>query len=295
MQVVILCGGLGTRLRDVAEHLPKPMVPIGEKPILWHILRGFAHYHFNQFVLCLGYQSWLIKRYFLDYHLTGADFSLDLSQPHAIEPHSAPPAEDWRLTFAETGLDAQTGCRIKRIERFITGDDFIVTYGDGVGDIDLNRLLDFHHSHGKLATITAVRPPSRFGEIETLGQQVVSFNEKPVVSRGRINGGFMVFKRKFLRRLSDEPSLSLEQEPLMSLARDGELMAYEHDGFWHPMDTSRDHRVLNDLWSSGQAPWKTWNDLPKRPPYLARRREAVAVGAGSASEPLVRPLPRKPR
>jgi glucose-1-phosphate cytidylyltransferase len=276
MQVVILCGGQGTRLRDVAEHLPKPMVPVGGRPILWHIMTGFARHGFTRFVLCLGYQSWLIKRYFLDYHLAGTDLTVDLSAPDRFRLHGPVPAEDWQVTLAETGADAMTGCRVKRVEKYIDGDDFLLTYGDGVADVDLDRLIEFHRSHGRVGTVTAVRPPGRFGEIEVESGQVVEFNEKPVVSRGRINGGFFAFRREFFDRLRDDPDLVLEQEPLIQLARDGELMAYEHDGFWHPMDTARDHRYLNDLWAGGEAPWLG---------------EPVAVGAGRA-EPS---LPRKSR
>src|SRR5262245_18176778 len=186
MEVVILCGGQGTRIRDVADHVPKPMVPVGGRPILWHIMKGFARHGFRRFVLCLGYQSWVIKRYFLDYHLAGADFSLDLGNPEKVQLHGPAAAEDWHVTLAETGLDAQTGCRVRRVEKYLTGDRFFLTYGDGVSDVDLTRLLAFHRSHGRTATVTAVRPPGRFGEIELTGGRVTEFNEKPVVSRGRI-------------------------------------------------------------------------------------------------------------
>jgi glucose-1-phosphate cytidylyltransferase len=288
MEVIILCGGMGTRLRDVADHIPKPMVPIGDRPILWHIMKGYAQFDLRRFVLCCGHLSGVIKRYFLDYHLAGSDFTLDLSAPERVRIHAPVPTEDWQVTLAETGLDAQTGCRIWRASKYLTGDRFMVTYGDGVADVDFDKLLDFHLSHGRTATVTAVHPPSRFGEIEVNGRQVVEFNEKPNVSRGRINGGFFVFERRFLDRLNDDRTLVLEKEPLMQLARDGELMAFPHHGFWHPMDTSRDYRYLNDLWESGEAPWKTWD---------ARAEPRDAVLAGTA--PLVaatgeRP-PRKPR
>lgn len=259
MQVVILCGGQGTRIRDVADHIPKPMVPIGGRPILWHIMKGFARHGFRRFVLCLGYQSFVIKRYFLDYHLGNSDFSLNLANPEKVQLHGADATEDWHVTLAETGVDAQTGCRVFRAGKYLTGDRFFLTYGDGVADVNLTRLLDFHEQHGRTATVTAVRPPGRFGEIELSGAEVTEFNEKPNVSRGRINGGFFVFERRFLSRLRDDATLVLEQEPLINLARDGELMAYPHDGFWQPMDTARDHRYLNDLWNSGEAPWNTWD------------------------------------
>lgn len=280
MKVVILCGGQGTRLRDVAEHLPKPMVPIGGRPILWHIMKGFSHFGFSRFVLCLGYQSWIIKRYFLDYQLAHSDFTLTIGNGRP-QLHGPEPTEDWQITLAETGAEAMTGCRVKRIEQYIGNDEhFMLTYGDGVADVDLTALVEFHCSHGKLGTVTAVHPPGRFGEIELDDGLVTEFNEKPNVSRGRINGGFFVFRRAFLDRLVDDPTLVLEQDPLIQLARDGELMAFEHDGFWQPMDTPRDHRVLNDLWER-DAPWRTWD------------REAVTVGAPEAKGR--KRLPRKPR
>ena len=261
MQVVILCGGHGTRIRDVADDVPKPMIPIGGRPILWHIMKGYAEQGFTDFVLCLGHQSWVIKRYFLDYHLAGADFSLRLGRPAEARVHGADTAEDWHVTLAETGLDAMTGCRVKRAEKYVTGDTFLLTYGDGVADVDVRRLLAFHQAHGKVGTVTAVQPPGRFGELELEGRRVAEFSEKPLLARGRISGGFFVFGRAMFDRLEDDPALVFEQEPLMRLARDGELMAYPHDGFWHPMDSSRDYQFLNELWASGRAPWKTW-DVP---------------------------------
>ena len=292
MDVVILCGGQGTRIRDVADHIPKPMVPIGGRPILWHIMKGFARHGFRRFILCVGYQSWVIKRYFLDYHHAGADYSLDLANPEKVHLHGSDASEDWHVTLAETGIDSQTGCRVFRAAKYLSGERFFLTYGDGVSDVDLTQLLDFHVSHGRTVTVTAVRPPSRFGEIELFGEQVVEFNEKPVVSRGRINGGFFVCERHFLERLRDDPSLVLEQEPLIQLARDGELMAFPHDGFWQPMDTSRDHRYLNELWANGKAPWNTWHGVDdKRAPELALVGNGPAVGEPVA----LADLPRKPR
>jgi glucose-1-phosphate cytidylyltransferase len=291
MQVVILCGGLGTRLRDIAEQLPKPMVPIGQRPILWHIMKGLATQGLREFILCLGYQSWIIKRYFLDYHLAQADLRIDLSRPDAVRLCEADPAEDWTVTLAETGYDAQTGCRVKRIEKYLTGERFLLTYGDGVADVDVQALIRFHQSHGRLATVTAVRPPGRFGEIDLDGGRVVSFNEKPTVSRGRINGGFMILQRAVLDRLRDDPALVLEQEPLMQLARDGELMAYEHDGFWHPMDTSRDYRILNDLWNTGHAPWRIWPEPPATPTAAPATATLAAAVAAPATATLAGPAP----
>jgi glucose-1-phosphate cytidylyltransferase len=258
MQVVILCGGQGTRIRDVAHDIPKPMIPIGDRPILWHIMKGFAGHGFNQFILCLGYRSWDIKRYFLDYHLGAADLTVELKAPGRMRIHGSA-REDWSVTLVETGADAMTGCRVKRIEKYITGEHFLLTYGDGLADVNILRLVDFHRRHGKIGTVTAVSPPSRFGEIEIEGDRVREFMEKPVEARGRISGGFFVFQRKFLLRLKDEADLILEYDPLRQLAADDELRAYNHDGFWHPMDSSRDHRFLNELWSKGRAPWNTWD------------------------------------
>ena len=258
MQVVILCGGQGTRIRDVADDVPKPMIPIGGRPILWHIMKGFAHHGLTDFVLCLGYKSWVVKRYFLDYHLANVDFSMHLLCPEEVHIRGPALDEDWHLTLAETGADAMTGCRVKQVEKYITKNTFLLTYGDGVADVNVPRLLDFHKAHGKIGTVTAVRPPGRFGEIELDGNQVVEFSEKPLLSRGRINGGFFVFNRDIFDRLEDDPGLVLEQAPLRDLARDGELMAFPHNGFWQPMDNSRDFRCLNELWNEGRAPWKTW-------------------------------------
>jgi len=258
MQVVILCGGQGTRIRDVADDIPKPMIPIGERPILWHIMRGFAQYGFKEFILCLGYKGWVIKRYFLDYHLANSDFSFLLGAPEERTLHGTIPEEDWQVTLADTGLETMTGCRVKRIERYVKGDEFLLTYGDGVSDVNLRQLVEFHRGHGKIGTVTAVRPPGRFGEIDLEGHQVTEFNEKPLLARGRISGGFFVFKRRIFERLRDDPGLILEHGPLIQLARDGELMARPHDGFWQPMDNSRDYSYLNELWDNGNAPWKTW-------------------------------------
>jgi glucose-1-phosphate cytidylyltransferase len=255
MQTVILCGGMGTRIRDVADDIPKPMITIGDRPILWHIMRTYAAHGLNQFVLCLGYKSWSIKKWFLDHRLSSADFTFSTADPDAIEVHARGAVEDWRVTFAETGLNAMTGCRVKRAEKYIAGDTFLLTYGDGVCDVDIADLLRYHRGHGKLATVTAVRSPGRFGEIEIRGSRVAAFREKPSFAPGRISGGYFVFQREVFARLADDESLVLEHGPLADLAADGELMAYPHDGFWHPMDNSRDYQHLNALWASGQAPW----------------------------------------
>lgn len=261
MQVVILCGGQGTRIRDVANDIPKPMIPIGGRPILWHIMQSYARHGFTDFVLCLGWKSWTIKRYFLDFHLADVDFSLRLGAPDELEVHDRLNESHWTVTLAETGEDAMTGCRLKRVEKYIRGDRFLLTYGDGVSDVDLTELAAFHRAHGKIGTVTAISPPSRFGEMEINGPRVVQFMEKPLTARGMINGGFFVFEREFLDRLDDDPALVLELGPLTSLAEDGQLMAYAHRGFWHAMDSSRDHAHLNRLWSEGSAPWRTWDTI----------------------------------
>ncbi|HTU17691.1 MAG TPA: glucose-1-phosphate cytidylyltransferase [Gemmataceae bacterium] len=258
MQVVILCGGQGTRIRDIADDIPKPMIPIGTRPIVWHIMKIYAQHGYTDFILCLGHKSWTIKSFILNYHLTDADFSVTLGSSPAIEVHGPDHTDNWKVTLVETGAQAMTGRRLKRVEKYLTGDTFLLTYGDGVADVDIGKLLSFHHEHGRIGTVTAVRPPGRFGEIDLNGPQVVGFNEKPLASRGWISGGFFVFQRSFLDRLSDDENLVLEQEPLAELARDGQLMAYRHNGFWHPMDNSRDYHYLNKIWAEGKAAWCTW-------------------------------------
>jgi glucose-1-phosphate cytidylyltransferase len=255
VQVVILCGGQGTRIRDVADDVPKPMIPIGGQPILCHIMKWYAAAGFKDFVLCLGYKSWAIKQFFLDYHLAQTDITVALGANPSVCIHNASDTQDWRVTLAETGSSTMTGGRVKRIEKYIQGDSFMLTYGDGLADIDLHELLEFHRRHGRLATVTAVRPPGRFGELDVDDGRVVNFAEKPVLSRGYINGGFFVLQRDFFKRLSDDPGLILEQTPLAELTEDGELAAFAHHGFWHPMDNSRDYRYLNELWDQKKAPW----------------------------------------
>lgn len=264
MQVVILCGGQGTRIRDVADDVPKPLVPIGGKPILWHIMKGFAHQGFDDFILCLGYKSGLIKRYFLDYQAAQSDFSLRLAAPDQVQMLGAPALENWQVTLAETGHETLTGGRIQRIRKYLTGDVFFLTYGDGVADVSLDKLLEFHHDHGRIATVTAVQPSGRFGELAFDGDRVTAFDEKPVRARGWINGGFFVLTRRVFDYLSDDPALAFEAGPLQKLAAEGELMAFRHEGFWQPMDNSRDYQFLNGLWNEGRAPWKIWGDADVR-------------------------------
>lgn len=261
MKVVILCGGYGTRIRDVADDIPKPMIPVGGRPILWHIMKYYAHWGHTDFVLCLGYRGQVLKDFFLNYKAMTSDFTLKLGQPDSIAYHSQHDESDWHVTLVDTGLKAMTGARIRRIRRFIGDDEvFMLTYGDGVGDVDLDALLRFHRAHGKLVTVTGVRPPGRFGElnIDTKGS-VVEFNEKPQSVGGRISGGFFVCQREFLDRLGDNEDLVLEQEPMRELVRDGQLMMYEHDGFWQPMDTYREYTLLNQLFDEDRAPWMLWS------------------------------------
>ena len=261
MKTAILCGGRGIRLREVADLLPKPMVHVGAKPILWHIMKIYGSHGFNEFVLLLGYKGDVIREFFYNFALHTADVTIDLSRTDAgrLMFHSAP-SEPWKVTMADTGEDAMTGARIWNSRRYFQdADAFMVTYGDGVGDIDIRCLLEFHRAHGKIATITGVRPPGRFGELQTEDGLVRTFNEKPQVTGGLINGGFFVFNREFIGSyLNDREDLVLEQEPLAQLVSDRQLMVFPHTGFWQPMDTPREHQLLNDLWASGKAPWKTW-------------------------------------
>ena len=263
MKVIILCGGQGTRIRDANELLPKPLLPIGDRPMVWHIMRSYAAHGFTDFVLALGFKGWLIKEYFLNYRSMNADLRVSLGRHDAVEVLNRRATEDWSVTLAETGEATMTGGRVASLRRYVGGDDlFMVTYGDGVSDVDIGKLVAFHRSHGKIATVTAVHPPGRFGELGIRDGMVREFNEKPQTTLGFINGGFMVFdaKRVWDYLPGDDPGLVLEVEPLQGLAAAGELVAYEHHGFWQPMDTLREYTVLNNLWASGNAPWKTWND-----------------------------------
>jgi glucose-1-phosphate cytidylyltransferase len=261
MKIVILCGGYGTRLTGAGIDLPKPMVPIGDRPIVWHIMRGFSTWGFNDFVLCLGYRSDVFKQYFINLtHMVG-DVSVDHSVPERPTLPKQLEEMGWKITLAETGLNSMTGHRVRRISQYIPVKDdiFAVTYGDCITDLDFRKVVEFHRSHGKLATVTGVHPPSRFGELSiAIDGRVNAFNEKPQTSGGWISGGFIVFSREFLQHLSEDPKLMLEQGPLQRLAREGELMAYCHDGFWHCLDTPHDYRRLNEMWESGDIPWAVW-------------------------------------
>lgn len=266
MKAVIICGGQGTRIRDAAEQLPKPMLPIGGRPILWHIMKSYATFGINEFVLCLGYKGWLIKEYFINYRAMNMDCTVQLGK-HAAIDFNGSHVEDWKVILAETGELTQTGGRVSAIRRYVEDDGvFLMTYGDGVANLDIRKLLLFHHAHGKIATVTAVRPPSRFGELHLDGTTVREFNEKPQAESGFINGGFFVFDaRRVWDYLDSNPATVLEREPLQRLAADGELVAFEHPGYWQPMDTPREYALLNELWNTGRAPWKSWEDpVPSR-------------------------------
>ena len=258
MKVVILCGGYGTRLKEAAEFKPKPMVEIGGKPILWHIMKIYAHYGFNEFILCLGYQGEQIKRYFLDYNVINNDFTVSLGEKKNIKFHTNHVESQWKVTLVDTGEQAQTGARLKGIEKYITEDSFMLTYGDGVGNINIRKLLAFHRSHGKIGTVTGVRPSSRFGELILDGNKVQRFNEKPQTTFGYINGGFFVFRKEFFRYVTDNLDCRLEGKPLEQLVTDDQFHVYCHDGFWQCMDTKRELDSLVALWHESQAPWKIW-------------------------------------
>lgn len=258
MKVVILCGGFGTRIRDVADNIPKPMIPIGRYPILWHIMKYYASYGHWDFVLCLGYKSQVIKDFFLNYEAHTKDFTITLGRGGSVQFHTDHDETDWRVTLAETGLDTMTGARVARIRKYVGNEEFMLTYGDGVGDVDLDRLLAFHRAHGKVLTVTGVRPPGRFGELVGRSGQVIEFNEKPQATGGRISGGFFVASPKLFDYLDDQESLVLEQEPMRQLVARDQLMMFEHDGFWQPMDTGREYQLLNMLYEQGKAPWVRW-------------------------------------
>lgn len=260
MKAVILCGGQGTRIRDANELLPKPMLPIGGKPIVWHIMKMYAQHGVREFVLCLGYKGWIIKEFFLNYRAMTTDCTVTLGRHDAIEFHGSHDEEDWKVTLAETGEATMTGGRVAAVRRYVEGDDlFLLTYGDGVANVDITRSIAFHREHGKIATVTAVRPPGRFGEMMTENSRVVEFNEKPQASEGFINGGFFVLDaQRIWDLLGNDPQTIFEREPLRRLAREGQLCAYPHTGFWQPMDTAREYGLLNDLWAAGKAPWKSW-------------------------------------
>lgn len=255
MKVVLLAGGLGTRISEESHLKPKPMIDIGGRPILWHIMKMYAAHGLTDFVICCGYKGYVIKEYFANYVLHSADITVDMKEDRITYHQSN--AEPWRVTMVDTARDTMTGGRLKRVGDYV-GERFCMTYGDGVSDVDISALVAFHDSHGKSATVTSVVPPGRYGalEIDAKGK-VERFVEKPHGDAGLINGGFFVLERSVLDRIEDDAT-PFERAPMESLAADGELMAFSHDGFWHPMDTLRDRTHLEALWASGKAPWRTW-------------------------------------
>lgn len=256
MKAVILAGGLGTRISEESHLRPKPMIEIGGRPILWHIMKLFSHYGFNDFVVCLGYRGYMVKEYFANYVLHNADITVDLGKG-SVEYHTTK-TEPWRVTLVDTGQESMTGGRLKRVADYLEPDEpFFLTYGDGVADVDLAALAAFHRAHGRDATVTAVAPPGRFGALDIVEGQVQRFIEKPPGDQGLINGGFFVLDPKVISRIEGDAT-TFELEPLMGLARDGQLMAWRHDGFWAAMDTLRDKNNLEALWASGEAPWRVW-------------------------------------
>lgn len=257
MKAVILAGGLGTRISEETSMRPKPMVEIGGKPILWHIMKMYSHHGIRDFVVCCGYKGYVIKEYFANYfmHMSDITFDIEANQMHVHHRR----AEPWKVTLVDTGEESMTGGRLLRVSEYVRDDEaFCFTYGDGVGDIDIRASIEFHQAHGKSATVTATYPPGRFGALDIRDRQVESFQEKPRGDGGMINGGFFVLSPRVIRYLQNDATV-WEREPLNQLAADGELMAFEHAGFWQPMDTLRDKYLLEDLWSSGKAPWKTWS------------------------------------
>ena len=250
MKVVILCGGKGTRMREETEFRPKPMVEIGERPILWHIMKAYARSGFNDFVLCLGYKGEIIKEYFYHYAVRNCNLTVNLRDGSASF-YGRESIPDWRITMVETGAETMTGARIKRIEPYIDGDTFFLTYGDGVTDLNIKNVLEFHESHGRIGTVTGVSPPSRYGELHIEKNRVLSFKEKPERAEGSINGGYFVFSRDFFAYLDEKEDCVLEREPLERLAGDDQLRVYHHSGFWQCMDTYRDYKFLESLWRSG--------------------------------------------
>ena len=256
MKAVILAGGLGTRITEETHLKPKPMIEIGGKPILWHILKMYSSHGVNEFVICCGYKGYIIKEYFANYFLHMSDVTFDMAE-NRMEVHQRN-AEPWRVTLVDTGENTLTGGRLKRIENYIDKDEaFCFTYGDGVSDVNIRASIEFHQRHGKMATITAVQPPGRYGALDRTGDTVTGFTEKPRGDGGLINGGFFVLSPKCLNLITGD-HISWEGEPLTQLAKMGELMAFEHSGFWQPMDTLREKNLLEELWASGNVPWKTW-------------------------------------
>ena len=258
MKVVILAGGRGTRISEESIVKPKPMIEIGEYPILWHIMKYYSHFGFNDFIICCGYKGYMIKEYFADYYLHHADVTFDFRNNSEMTVHNHV-AEPWKVTLVDTGLNTQTAARIKRVQKYIGNEPFMLTYGDGVADVDLDKLVEFHNSHNKIGTMTAIQPGGRFGVLGIDDQMTItSFMEKSKEDGGWVNGGFMVLNPEVFDYIDDFADEMFEEGPLERLASDGELMAYKHNEFWHCMDTMRDKIVLNGLWENDNAPWKKW-------------------------------------
>ena len=255
MKVALLAGGFGTRLAEETDHVPKPMVEIGGKPMLWHIMSTYAHYGHNDFLVACGYKGEVIKEYFHNFFIHNNDYIVNLQDGDTKLLNSG--SIDWRVGVIDTGQNTMTGGRLLRLRRFLEGERFMITYGDGLGSIDIQALLDFHESHGRLATVTAVRPPSRFGALQIEGDTVKQFSEKPQVQEGWINGGYFIFEPEIFDYISDDSTI-LEREPMERLAAEDQLLAFRHEGFWQPMDTLREKRLLESLWQSNEAPWKVW-------------------------------------
>lgn len=271
VKAVILAGGKGTRLSEETVTLPKPMVEVGGRPILWHIMKIYAAHGINDFVICLGYKGLKIKEYFMNYALHNVDITIDTRGGMQLHQEAA---EDWHITLAETGEETMTGGRLRRVRRYLNDSDlFCMTYGDGVSDINIGASIDFHKKHGKLATVAAVRPAARFGSLDIHDGKVRHFFEKPVTEGGYINGGFFVLSPKVIDYIDGDETL-WEKKPLETLGRDGELMAFKHDGFWQPMDTLRDRTHLEEMWAAGKAPWKIWNDVKPQDIAGGKRQKA---------------------
>lgn len=257
MKVVILAGGFGTRISEQSHLIPKPMIEIGEKPILWHIMKYYSSFGFNEFIICCGYKQYVIKEFFADYYLHMCDITFDFSKGNHFEVHSNT-TEPWKVTLVDTGLNTMTGGRLKRVAEYIGNETFFMTYGDGVADVDLGKLLEYHHDHGKIATLTAIQPGGKFGVLDLhTGNMITSFKEKKKEDGGWINGGFMVLEPKILDYI-DGDACVFEKYPLETVASQGELIAYTHTGFWQCMDTMRDKQLLENLWKEDKAPWKIW-------------------------------------
>ena len=256
MKTVILAGGFGTRISEESRFKPKPMIEVGGMPVLWHIMKEYTRYGYREFIICAGYKQEVIKKWFADYFIYNSDITFDFSQGNQMTVHNSY-TEDWKVTIVDTGLNTMTGGRIKRVKFYIGNETFMMTYGDGVADIDIGKLVETHRKHGKLATLTAVQPEGRFGVMDMEGDQIKSFREKSQTDVNWINGGYMVLEPEVLDYIEGDET-SFEREPLEQLAQEGQLMSYRHKGFWRCMDTLQDKQRLEELWNSGNAPWKTW-------------------------------------